>query len=192
LSAANPPRAADPSKAANPSRAALPRRRLRLIAAFGLAVAVAGCSVAPAQPSAQCRAAPIDISYQTRVLQVLRVYTGADGVSHAEDQAQPAEESTYLGALLRQYHFGDPSNVVIVSGPPNFKLPRHAAPYREVFILLSGSSVMELSDGTSHRLSPGSVALVEDVTGPGHGGSFGPCGYVAVDMQFKISPAAAR
>jgi quercetin dioxygenase-like cupin family protein len=79
-----------------------------------------------------------------------------------------------------------------VSGPPNFKLPFHPAPYREVFILLSGSSVMELSDGTSQHLKAGSVVFVEDVTGPGHGGSFGACGYVAMDLQFKPPPVAAH
>lgn len=162
-----------------------------------LALASGGCVVSEPKGGRRLEADPcagsdVSISYQSRVLKVVRIYTGADGVSHADIQEQPAEESTYLGALLRQYPFGDPSNVVLVSGPPNFHIPRHPAPYREMFVLLSGSSVIELSDGTTQPLRAGSVALFEDVTGPGHAGLFGPCGYVAVDIQFKPPQPATR
>jgi hypothetical protein len=141
-----------------------------------------GAEVAAPAP---CVAEPVDISRDTRILNILRVYTGTDGVSHAEVQNQPAQESTYLGALLRQFQLGAPSNVVIVSGPPDFRIPQHPAPYREIFLQLAGSSTIELSDGTRHPLHAGSVVLFEDLTGPGHAGLFGACGYVALDMQFK-------
>jgi len=155
-----------------------------LAALLGLSACAAGV---PLKRTA-CTAAPLPISRDTAVLDVLHVYTGADGVSHAEMQQQPGQTSTYLGALLRQFPFGDPSNVVIVSGPPGFHIPQHPSPYRELFLLLAGSSVIELSDGTRRPLQAGSLVLFEDVTGPGHAGAFGPCGYVAVDLQFKTTP----
>lgn len=139
----------------------------------------------------RCEAHPLDLSYEMRTLNVVRVYTGADGISHAEIQPQAAQESTYMGALLRQYRLDDPSNVVIVSGPPRFHIAQHPSPYREMFILLAGSSEIELSDGTRQALQAGSVVLFEDVSGPGHGGVFGPCGYVAVDLQFKSVESTA-
>ena len=139
-----------------------------------------------------CVGAPVDMSYDTRIVNMLRIYTGSDGVSHAQMDPQLPQESTYLGALLRQYPLGDPSNVVIVSGPPDFRISKHPAPYREIFVLLSGASTIELSDGTERSLRAGSVVLFEDTTGPGHGGHFGPCGYVALDIQFKPSNTVAR
>lgn len=135
--------------------------------------------------------APLPFSYETPVLEMVRVYTGADGLSHAEVQKITGETTTYLGALLRQFQLGDPSNVVIVSGPPDFRIAVHPAPYREMFLILAGSSIIELSDGTEQPLNPGSWVLFEDTTGPGHGGRFGPCGYVAVDLQFKNAPVPA-
>jgi hypothetical protein len=119
------------------------------------------------------------------VIDVVRVYTGTDGLSHSEIRHELGQTSIYLGAVLRQFQFGDPSNVVIVGGPPDFRIGRHASPYREIFLLLAGSSVIELSDGTEQPLKAGSLVLMEDTTGAGHGGRFGPCGYVAVDLQYK-------
>jgi quercetin dioxygenase-like cupin family protein len=122
---------------------------------------------------------------ETSVIDLIHVTTGEDGLSHGERQTLDGQTSVYLGATLRQFQLGKPSNVVIVTGPANFKLPRHAAPYREMFLLLAGSSVVELSDGSEYPLQPGSAVLMEDTTGPGHGGRVGPCGYVALDLQFK-------
>lgn len=148
-----------------------------------LGLLLSACSGTPA--TSACKPEPLDFSYENPVIEVVHVYTGEDGVSHARVIEQTGETSTYLGAVLRQFKFGDPSNVVIVGGPPNFRIPLHPAPYKEIFLLLAGSSVIELSDGTEQELRAGSLVLFEDVTGPGHGGRFGPCGYVAVDLQYK-------
>jgi len=161
--------------------------RWLLAASLAAALSVSGCASGMQKERAACAAAPMPISRDTAVLDVLHVYTGSDGVSHADVQQEPGKTTTYLGALLRQFPFGDPSSVVIVSGPPGFHIPMHPSPYREIFLLLSGSSVIELSDGTQRSLQAGSLVLFEDVTGPGHGGLFGACGYVAVDLQFKTA-----
>ncbi len=163
--------------------------RWQRAAVLAALLGLSACATGLAGNRTRC-AAPLPISRDTAVLDVLHVYTGADGLSHADMQQQPGRTSTYLGALLRQFPFGDPSNVVIVSGPPDFHIPMHPSPYREIFLLLSGSSVIELSDGTRRPLQAGSLVLFEDVTGPGHAGAFGPCGYVAVDLQYKPKPAA--
>ena len=158
------------------------------MAALAALLSLSGCANRPPKEQTACTA-PMPITRETTVLDVLHVYTGGDGVSHAEVQHKTALSSTYLGAVLHQFPFGDPSNVVIVSGPPGFHIPMHPSPYREIFLLLSGSSVIELSDGTQHPLQTGSLVLFEDMTGPGHGGVFGPCGYVGVDLQFKTARA---
>jgi quercetin dioxygenase-like cupin family protein len=88
---------------------------------------------------------------------------------------------------LRQFELGNPAKVVIVSGPPDFDLPQHAAPYREIFMVLSGSVTATLSGGQSFAMKPGALILFEDTTGQGHGGKVGPCGYVSLDLQFKPS-----
>jgi hypothetical protein len=139
----------------------------------------------------RCRAAVVNLARLGNDIVVNRVYTGTDGKSHLDKTTWGAVHTTYLGLQLAHFALGDPSNVVIVRGPPNFDIPFHAAPYREIFILLSGSSTSILSDGTRIELTPGSIILFEDVTGPGHGGKAGPCGYVALDLQFKPVPSPA-
>jgi quercetin dioxygenase-like cupin family protein len=155
---------------------------LMRLAAAALVGPLAACTTTPMQ---RCDPQPLPITNETPVLEMLRVTTGPDGLSHGEKIQETGKTSTYLGAVLRQFQLGDPSSVVIVSGPANFRIPMHAAPYREIFLLLAGSTVIELSDGTRHAQQPGSMVLFEDVTGAGHGGVFGPCGYVALDLQFK-------
>jgi hypothetical protein len=177
-------------------------RPLKAVCAALQLAALAGCATTPhaaANAAAAtdpmhaaavpCRTPALSFSYEAPVLDMVRIYTGADGLSHAEPMPLAGQTSTYLGAVLHQFALGDPSNVVIVSGPPDFHIPQHPAPYREFFLILAGSSVIELSDGTEQPLTPGSMVFFEDVTGPGHAGRFGACGYVAVDMQFKPSPA---
>lgn len=142
------------------------------------------------RPDAPC-SAPIPISYNTPVLDVIHVFTGPDGLSHSELQRVTGQTTTYLGASLQQFQLGDPSNVIIMSGPPSFLYPKHPAPFREIYFVLAGSVTIELSDGTESQAQAGSLILFEDVTGAGHGGRFGRCGYVAVDMQYPSQPAPA-
>jgi hypothetical protein len=44
----------------------------------------------------------------------------------------------------------------------------HVAPRRQFIVHLAGESEVEVSDGEVRRFGPGSVLLVEDVTGSGH------------------------
>lgn len=143
----------------------------------------------PGQP-ADCAAEPVELAREGAQLEVFRVRTGLDGKSYGELVEIEGSGTTYLGALLMQFDLGDPSKVVVVRGPAGFRIPMHPAPYRELFLVLSGSSTAVLSGGQRHVLRPGSLILFEDTTGEGHGGFVGPCGYVALDLQFKPPDAA--
>ena len=132
-----------------------------------------------------CVEKPLHLERDGRILEIIRITTGADGLSHGKREKIDGSVTTYLGLELTQFGLGDPSNVVIVSAPPGLDIAVHRAPYREIFMILSGESTLKLSDGTSFVLKPGTLNLMEDTTGAGHGGNSGPCGYVALDLQFK-------
>ncbi|MFH1699685.1 MAG: hypothetical protein ABIE07_03775 [Candidatus Zixiibacteriota bacterium] len=44
----------------------------------------------------------------------------------------------------------------------------HPAPYRQIHFYLSGEIEAETSDGEIRQFGPGSIVLVEDITGKGH------------------------
>jgi mannose-6-phosphate isomerase-like protein (cupin superfamily) len=155
-------------------------KRLLLIA-ISIATAVGATTIV----RSECLSHGLSLARDTTVIEMHRVYSAADARSYAETIELQGSQTTYLGAVLTQFGLGDPSNVVIVHGPPNFEMPAHPAPYREIFLILSGSATVVLSGGQEIELKPGSLILFEDTTGLGHSGRFGPCGYVALDLQFK-------
>ena len=155
-------------------------KTLTLLAAFA-----AGC--VQAAPSKKCLSLPASWGRDVEIVEALRAYTGADGESHIEKIALPGKQGSYYGGSVKltQFDFGDPSRVVLVYGHPNMNIAAHPAPYREIFIVLSGSSEIHLANGEVHALSPGSMVITEDLGSKGRSGRSGPCGYVALDIQFK-------
>ena len=97
-------------------------------------------------------------------MQVVRMYTGADGQSHFEevdlpfDLSQEAQRTDIQGSLGIQF----------VSQPPGFVIDMHPAPRRQYVITLQGQVEIVLGDGTTRRFGPGDVFLAEDLTGEGH------------------------
>ncbi len=160
------------------------------VAALGLLLLVAVSLPAGAAENS-CAPQALPLTRDTTVLQVFHVVTRADGKSYGELVPMKGATTLYLGLSLTQFGLGDPSNVVIVTGPPGFDIPMHPAPYREIFMVLSGSATIRLSGGQEHLLTPGSIVLFEDISGEGHGGKVGPCGYVSLDLQFKPATASA-
>lgn len=82
---------------------------------------------------------------------IVRVYTGADGVSHLEEikdsiAATDIKKVTDLRFLLSEAGSGQRLN----------------APYGHYDITLSGQMDLSVADGASLRVSPGGVCLVED------------------------------
>ena len=104
---------------------------------------------------------------------ITRLYTGADGQSHAEDS-----EVAWRPAKLRA-ELSD-SAPVKVTGAQFLRWPRgfvwagHPASKRQYVIIVSGRGQVDVAGGKSVQLAPGRVLLAEDVTGKGHTTRVGP------------------
>jgi hypothetical protein len=99
-----------------------------------------------------------------------RIYADAAGESHFEDveseliardfapPAPPFDVSPVMPA----------TGVAFVRFPAGWYGDWHPTPRRQFFIFLAGEFVGETSDGDRRRFGPGSVSLLEDITGKGH------------------------
>ena len=96
---------------------------------------------------------------------VTRIYTGPDGLTHAEVIDVKLRSGSGPGEL---------SEMMKVTGlqfrrtPPNYLLDWHPAPQRQYVVTLSGRGEIELAGGQKIPLDPGHILLAEDVTGKGH------------------------
>ena len=142
-----------------------------------------------ARQLAACKTLDAKFARTGKVLKIYRAFKGADGQSKIEIIDVKGQDGAYYGGkvTLTQYGFGDPTNVVIVYGHANMEIPVHPSPYREIFLIVSGSSTVMMPDGKKYELTPGSMFLSEDQDTPGRGGKSGPCGYVAIDFQYKTA-----
>ena len=139
-----------------------------------------------------CGPGSVDLARAVDVVEAVRLFKGADGQSQVETIKMPGKKGVYYGGKVRltQFDLGNPTGVSLVYGEPGMDIPTHPAPYREVFIVLSGSSEIVLADGRVYPLGPGSLVIAEDLGTPGRSGRAGPCGYVAIDLQFKTDAPA--
>jgi hypothetical protein len=124
-----------------------------------------------------------------RAVVVTRIYTGPDGLSHAEDielnlndrgvsqmlRATGAEFSVRPptpGASPRNAAATDPND-------PGW----HTGPARQFVITLEGSSEVEVAGGIHVLAGPGHINLIEDTTGKGHmTRNFGPDDRIALTI----------
>ena len=90
-------------------------------------------------------------------MQMIRLYTGADGVTHLEDM-EP-----------KDMRFSA-TEIVIRSAPSDLPSPWHNAPLRQILIVRTGNVKVEVEDGAVRQLGPGDMVLEEDLTGKGHRG----------------------
>ena len=106
--------------------------------------------------------APQENSYHEGVclMQIVRVYTGADGESHFENLT-PEQFAKIVNNL------GDGPITLNCRPSPSFS-DYHQAPRRQYVVNLSGLAEFETADGSKRRLSPGDVLVAEDLTGHGH------------------------
>lgn len=98
-------------------------------------------------------------------MQIVRIYSGADGESHFEDLTVEFPQNGALGRISKMV----PARGVLfreVDG--DYDLDFHNAPRRQYVVNLTGSVDIEIGDGTCRRLGPGSILLAEDTTGRGH------------------------
>lgn len=159
---------------------------LKLGPAILLALLSSSSLAAPAKP-ARCQKDGIDIARAVDVVEAYRAYKGADGLSHIEKIEIKGSKGVYYEGKVRvtQFDLGDPSGASFVYGEPNMDIPFHKVPYRETFIILSGSSIAKDGKGKAYPLKPGSMFIADDVGTPGRSGSSGPCGYVALSLAYK-------
>ena len=95
----------------------------------------------------------------------MRVFTGDDGESHFEDLDV---ELTDLGAVGRISELWPGAGVQFREVDGDYAIDFHRAPRRQLVVNLTGSVEIEVGDGSSRLLGPGSILLAEDTTGHGH------------------------
>ena len=91
---------------------------------------------------------------------ITRIYTGPDGQSHLDELEtntfpNPASLTEIESIRFRVQQPGQFSNW-------------HVESRRNYIITLSGEGEIGLGDGSVHKIGPGRVMLVEDLTGQGH------------------------
>jgi hypothetical protein len=98
---------------------------------------------------------------------VTRLYTGSDGLTHAEEMDVRLTPWGTLGGIER-------SDAIAVSGlqfersAPTRANDWHTASRRQYVITLRGKGEIELTGGRKILLEPGRILLAEDTTGKGH------------------------
>lgn len=142
----------------------------------------------PGVAAAKAKTCPPTTAFATELthLDGYRVFTGPDGDSAVEPLRIDArivpllKTGKKLGVL--DLPKGGDRAVQIFVGAADVDLPLHAAPYKEMFVLLGGSITFKTAK-FSVEMKPGSVLLFEDVDAKvGHGGRTGRCGYVSLSI----------
>ena len=99
-------------------------------------------------------------------MKAIRVYDGNDGETHFEDVDLPTH-AVANGTYERTETLAAAETMFAIQ-PPGFFADWHPAPTRRIFMMVSGSAEVEVSDGEKRTLAQGDVVLFEDVTGKGH------------------------
>ena len=98
---------------------------------------------------------------------ITRLYTGADGRSHAED-TEVAWRPAKLHAELNESESVKVTAAQFLRWPRGFVWDGHPASRRQYVIIISGRGEVDVVGGRKVQLAPGRVLLAEDVTGKGH------------------------
>ncbi len=98
-------------------------------------------------------------------MDIVRIFTGADGQSHFEDIEVPLEDLGMSGSISELWP-GRGVQFRTVAG--DYQLDFHTAPRRQLVVNLTGSVEIEVGDGTKRIFGPGSILLADDRTGQGH------------------------
>jgi len=130
-----------------------PITRLGFLVILGSLVVISAAS----RPAAQRRATTT----------VTRLYTGADGQSHAAD-TDVAWRPAKLHAELSESESVRVTAAQFLRWPRGFVWEGHPASKRQYVIIVSGRGEVDVAGGKKVQLSPGRVLLAEDVTGKGH------------------------
>jgi len=129
------------------------------------------------------------VAQSRRPLVITRIFTGPDGLAHAEDievalnnrGATEMLKATGAEFSVRPPTPGaNPRNTAATdASDPGW----HRGPARQFVITLSGSSEVEVAGGVHVLTAPGHINLIEDTTGKGHiTRNFGPDDRIALTI----------
>ena len=93
-------------------------------------------------------------------IMMTRIYTGADGLSHAEDIEMKLDGN--VSPMLRA------TGVEFSRRAPAPVSDWHVGPRRQFVITLAGRAEIEVAGGKKVPIGPGHINLIEDTTGKGH------------------------
>jgi len=117
-------------------------------------------------------------------IMVTRIFTGPDGLSHAEQIELPSTNGNteMFGATGIQFSSRAPS-------PSSSDW--HTGPKRQYVITLAGRGELEVANGVKIPLGPGQIDLIEDTTGKGHiTRNFGPDNRLVVTIPLADQAGA--
>jgi quercetin dioxygenase-like cupin family protein len=102
----------------------------------------------------------VAVAQTRKPIMMTRIYTGSDGVSHAEEV-----EMTLTGNGIAEMKATSVQFSRRRPGPPS---DWHVGPRRQFVITLSGRAELQVADGKKVAIGPGHINLIEDTTGKGH------------------------
>jgi quercetin dioxygenase-like cupin family protein len=97
-------------------------------------------------------------------LMMMRLYTGPDGQTHAEE----VEAKFSAGNANEVFKLMAVTGAELHRAAPGTVIDWHNAPRRQYVITLSGKGEIEVAGGKKFAVGPGHIDLVEDTTGKGH------------------------
>jgi quercetin dioxygenase-like cupin family protein len=106
----------------------------------------------------------VAVAQARKPIMVTRIYTGSDGLSHAEEFEMKLTASGAAGT----------SEMIKATGVQFRRTPAgtfsdwHVGPRRQYVMTLSGRGEVEVAGGKKVSLEPGRIELIEDTTGKGH------------------------
>jgi hypothetical protein len=105
-----------------------------------------------------------DSAQKHKPLMIHHLFTGPDGQTHVEE----IEAKFAPGAGTESFKFLANAGAEMRRAPPGRVADWHTAPRRQYVITISGQGELEVAGGRKLQVGPGSIELVEDVTGKGH------------------------
>lgn len=131
----------------------------------------------------------VAVAQGRRPVVITRIFTGPDGLSHAEDieVALTTRGATEMfRATGAEFSVRPPTRGATPSftGATDPAAPEwHTGPARQFVITLAGQSEVEVSGGVHVPAGPGHINLIEDTTGKGHvTRNFGPDDRIALTI----------
>ena len=128
-------------------------------------VAAAGLAGLVAWSTREQRNPDLVLAQSKKPIVITRLFTGPDGLTHAEDIPVPLTGDALVTELSEMVKA---TGVEFHRVPPGRVNDWHTAPRRQLVITLSGKGEVEVAGGKKILSEPGHIELAEDLTGKGH------------------------